>query len=102
MLKNIIAASASVDREGPEAEAAVVPADGGGEGEDTELKSYGSVEELEKDDGPFVARCMSEIAGIEVIKGKSEKVYLVSVDKRRIVPKHTLLGGYGTGKRHDY
>ncbi|CAK9042526.1 Uncharacterized protein SCF082_LOCUS24459 [Durusdinium trenchii] len=94
VLKNIIAASASVDREGPEAEAAVVPADGGGEGEDTELKSYGSVEELEKDDGPFVARCMSEIAGIEVIKGKSEKVYLVSVDKRRIVPKHTLLGGY--------
>jgi len=74
---------------------------GGGEGEgstaEQQLKSFGSVAELETADGPFIARCASEITGIEVIKGKSGQIYLLS-DRARIISKHSLVGGFGTGK----
>ena len=74
---------------------------GGGEGEgstaEQQLKSFGSVAELETADGPFIARCASEITGIEVIKGKSGQIYLLS-DRARIISKHSLVGGFGTSK----
>ena len=64
---------------------------------EAEMKTFANVEELQHADGPFGPRCSSEVSGVEIIKGKSGKIYLLS-DKARIIPKHTLIGGYGTGK----
>lgn len=73
--------------------------DGGAAGEEpaSELKVFESVAALEAADGPFKLRCASEISGIEVIKGKSGQIYILS-DKNRMVAKHTLVGGFGSGK----
>lgn len=68
-----------------------------GEEPASELKSFESVEALEGADGPFKLRCASEISGIELIKGQSGQIYLLS-DKNRMVAKHTLVGGFGSGK----
>ena len=46
------------------------------------------------------ARCASEVAGVELIKTTSGKILLMS-DRKRIIAKQTLIGGFGTGKHHD-
>ncbi|CAK9035455.1 unnamed protein product [Durusdinium trenchii] len=61
-----------------------------------ELKSFASFEALNSADSIQV-RCASEIAGVELLKGSSGKIYVMS-DKSRILAKHQLLGGFGTGK----
>ena len=98
MLKQILQ-SGTVAATVEEAAAAASGADGGGEdGSQPEtMKSFESVAALETADGPFGARCISEVAGIEIIKGKSGQIYLLS-DKDRIIAKNTLIGGFGTGK----
>ncbi|CAL1152126.1 unnamed protein product [Cladocopium goreaui] len=99
MLKNVLQ-SGSITVTVEEAAAAVAQgADGGGEdGSQSEtMKSFETVMALEAADGPFLARCVSEVAGIEIIKGKSGQIYLLS-DKDRIIAKNTLIGGFGTGK----
>ena len=58
-----------------------------------------SVEVLQQGDA-IAHRCVSELAGVELIKTSSGKLYAVS-EKKRIVPKLTLLGGFGTGKQLD-
>ena len=100
MLKNVLQ-SGSITVTVEEAAAAVAQgADGGGEDgsqSDQTMKSFETVMALEAADGPFLARCVSEVAGIEIIKGKSGQIYLLS-DKDRIIAKNTLIGGFGTGK----
>ena len=46
---------------------------------------------------PILSCCQSEVSGIELIRTKSGKLYLIS-QKERVLAKWTLLGGYGTGK----
>jgi len=77
------AAAAAVD------EAPVVPYE-----ESQDFKVYESVEKLPEE---VLNRCMSEISGIEIVKGKNDGLYMVS-EKKRIIPKHTLVGGFGGGK----
>ena len=100
----------SVLQSGSAASAAIVPAEeksvrnaGDGAVVSTEAvesqvtpKSYESVEAFEKQE-QIASRCMSEVAGIELIKAVSGKILVVS-EKKRILPKLTLLGGFGTGK----
>lgn len=68
-------------------------------GETPGMKVYESVEKL-KTAEDLATTTASEVSGIEIFKSKSGKVFLVS-DKTRILPKHTLIGGYGTGKFFD-
>ena len=74
------------------AENAVVPQEENAGAE--EFKVFESVEKLPEE---VLNRCASEISGIEIVKGKNGGLYLVS-DKKRILPKHALLGGFGGGK----
>lgn len=76
------------------AAAAAVSGDAEGSAPAPEIKSYESVEALGEE---VVARCASEVAGVELLKTSSGKILLLS-EKKRIVPKNSLIGGYGTGK----
>lgn len=71
---------------------------GQGEAPVSELKTFENVAALEAADA-VVTRCGSEVAGIEILKGRSGKIYLISSGKKRIVPKYTLIGGFGAGKQ---
>ena len=81
----------------PTAEAAaVVREEQKDETETPALTTFESVDKLkEKED--ILLQCVSEVNGIEILKTKSGKVYLVA-EKKRILPKNTLVGGFGTGK----
>ena len=95
LLKNIIQpgtspsveAAAAAQEENKEEDGAVVA---------PELKTFESVVKLQEAE-EILVRCASEVTGIEILKTKSGKVFLVA-EKKRILPKHTLLGGFGTGK----
>ena len=69
----------------------------GGEGAETQFKTFETLAALEAVD-QIATRCVSELAGVEILKGKSGKIYLLS-NKRRIIPKHTLVGGFGAGRK---
>ena len=80
-------------------EDAIVPNPVGGEAAPAP-KVHESVEALQKDD-PIAVRCVSEVAGVELLKTASGKLFVVA-EKKRIVPKLTLLGGFGTGKQLEF
>ena len=63
-------------------------------------KVFASEEKLIESD-PIETRCASEVAGIELLRGKSGKIYLLA-EKDKVLPKWSLLGGYGTGKQLVY
>ena len=63
-----------------------------------ELKTFENLAALEAAD-VVVTKCGSEVAGVDILKGRSGKIYLMSNGKKRIVPKHTLIGGFGAGKQ---
>ena len=63
---------------------------------DHEFKTFADFDALNSAD-EVTTRCASELTGVEILKGKSGKIYLMS-NKKRIVAKHTLIGGYGAGK----
>lgn len=65
-----------------------------------EFTSFENMDKL-KEAEEILLQVPSEVAGIEIVKTKSLKIFLVS-EKKRILPKHTLLGGFGTGKRFGY
>lgn len=44
----------------------------------------------------------SEIADVELLRGKSGSTYLIAVKKNRDIPRHTIIGGFGTGKLLGY
>ena len=75
-------------------DAAIVPHEDPANQCQEEFKVYESVEKLPEE---ALNRCMSEISGVEIVKGKNGGLYLVS-ERKRIVPKHTLVGGFGAGK----
>ena len=68
-------------------------------GETPAMKVYESIEKL-KEAEDLATTTASEVSGVEVLKSKSGKMFLLS-EKTRILPKHTLIGGYGTGKSFD-
>ncbi|CAK9075226.1 unnamed protein product, partial [Durusdinium trenchii] len=61
--------------------------------------TFESIDKL-KEKEEIEVRCASEVSGVELIKCRSGKIFLCS-DKKRVVPKSTLLGGYGTGKHFE-
>eukprot|EP00435_Cladocopium_sp_Y103_P051979 s1803_g16.t1 len=93
-LKNLLesgpAASVEAAREEP------VVGGNGEQGEEPEFRSFESIEKMQESEA-ILSRCASEISGVEILKGKNGGIYLVS-EKKRILPKHTLIGGYGAGK----
>ncbi|CAE7238938.1 unnamed protein product [Symbiodinium sp. CCMP2592] len=64
-------------------------------GENLALKAYESFEALNGED-EIKDRVNSEVTGVEILKSK-DKLYLMS-EKARVLGKHTILGGFGTGK----
>lgn len=94
ILKALIATAPTADNPAVDSEAV---ADTGSDAA-ADLNTFESVAALEAQDGPFGKRSASEITGVEIIKGKSGRIYLLSADKREIIPKYSLVGGYGTGK----
>lgn len=61
-----------------------------------ELVSFESADALHQADA-IATRCPSEVAGVELVRCNSNKIYLIS-DKDRTLAKHTVLGGFGSGK----
>ncbi|CAK9064429.1 Uncharacterized protein SCF082_LOCUS33169 [Durusdinium trenchii] len=93
LLKDIVQSSTVVE------DTLVRPADESSGGDSApDIKVFENLEALEGEDGPLKPRCSSEVAGVEVLRGKSGSVYLMALDKQKILPKHTLVGGFGTGK----
>ena len=72
---------------------------GGNEGELPALKKFESFAKLQESD-EVKHRCVSETPGVELLKTASGQVYIMASEKRRILPKFTLLAGFGTGKPH--
>ena len=72
------------------------PGASGGSGPSPEKVTFESFDKLNQED-PIETRCASEVSGIELLLGKSGKVYICS-DKDKVVPKFSVLGGFGTGK----
>ena len=70
---------------------------GQGQPEIAEVVSFESVAKLESVD-KIKCRLASEFAGVELLKTESGKVFLLS-EKGKMVPKHALLGGFGSGKQ---
>ena len=88
---------------------AVVVAAAGGEGEDEGAVeeeggsdappvTFESVEKLQAAD-PIATRVASEFSGVELLLTTSKKIFLLA-DKVKSIPKWTILGGFGTGKKH--
>lgn len=62
-------------------------------GEDSEFDSIAKLDEAIG----IEAKCNSEIANIELVMGKNKSVWLVA-SQDKVVAKHQLLGGFGTGQ----
>ena len=60
------------------------------------VATFESIEKLEAAD-KIKVRTASELAGVELLRTESGKVFLFS-EKGKVVPKHTILGGFGSGK----
>ena len=70
--------------------------DGAGSGgSGPELKVFDSTAAL-KGSEEIITQCVSEVTGVEILKAKSGHVLVCA--SRRILPKHTLVGGFGTGR----
>ena len=61
--------------------------------------TFESIDKLQAQD-PIQVRCASEISGVELLLCQSGNVYLCG-DKDKVLPKFTVLGGFGTGKFLD-
>lgn len=60
------------------------------------VTTFESLEKLEAED-KIKVRTASELAGVELLKTESGKIFIFS-EKAKVVPKHTILGGFGSGK----
>ena len=99
LLKPVLAASSSSHS---------VPTDEPAEAEDSSnvaaadssslsLKTWESYDSLHGED-EISHRCVSEIVGVDLLKSKAGHFYLIS-EKGKVLPKHSIIGGFGTGKR---
>lgn len=84
----------------------VVPTEEGNEEETPErnepeptLTTFESLDKLAAVD-PVACKCASEIAGVELIRTTSKKIFLFS-EKQKAIPRHAIIGGFGTGKSFD-
>ena len=102
LLKPVLAASAG-SATGSQEEGAVTAnaedsADiGSKDAASLDLKSWESYDALHSED-EIKHKCVSEIVGVELLKSKSGHFYLLS-EKGKVIPKHAIIGGYGTGKQ---
>lgn len=87
-------AAAIVEADADEEEA---PADAEPANEST--VTFESLEKLEASD-KVTLRVGSGIAGLELLLTEGEKVYLLA-DKAKVIPRHSILGGFGAGKLLD-
>ena len=62
-----------------------------------ELVKFESFAKLSEAD-PVTIRTASEITGVELIKTASKKNFMMA-DKQKAIPRHSILGGFGTGKQ---
>ena len=65
------------------------------------VTDFESVEALKAQD-EISFKCVSEVTDVELLRGKSGSTYLVAVKKNRDIPRHTIIGGFGTGKLLGY
>jgi len=61
------------------------------------VSDFESVDALKATD-EIQFKAVSEIADVELLRGKSGSTYLVAVKKNRDLPRYTIIGGFGTGK----
>lgn len=61
------------------------------------LQDFESLDALQKTD-EITLKAASEVTDIELLKGKSGSTYLMASKKNRDIPRHTIIGGFGTGK----
>lgn len=61
------------------------------------LQDFESLGALKQTD-EIKLKAASEVADIELLKGKSGSTYLMASKKNRDIPRHTIIGGFGTGK----
>ena len=96
-LQTVLDTSVTQQPDAAETETAVVnPGTDHATGEAPSLTILESIDKV-KESEEITLKCNSEVSGVEFLKCKSGRLFLLS-DKRRIIPKHTLLGGYGTGR----
>ncbi|CAK9052607.1 unnamed protein product [Durusdinium trenchii] len=104
-LASVITAQAQSSSSLPTAAGAVVAADDENNEDDpppaspapvTQDSEFASLEKLRESDAVEV-KCASEVAGVDLIKTASGKIWLLS-EKDRVVPRFSQIGGYGTGK----
>ena len=88
MLQNVLQSGPTLAVEAAQAETGVE----GGQAEQPESEpSFTTYESIDKMQEDILNRCTSEVAGVEIIKGKNGGLYLLS-EKKRILPRHTLIG----------
>ena len=68
-----------------------------GTGEELSFEIVGSLEELKQNIG-ILHQIPSECSGVEILVGKDNTLWLFSANENKLVPKHSQLGGYGTGQ----
>ena len=61
------------------------------------LQTFESLEKLQEAD-PVTVKVASEIAGVELLRTTSKKIFVMS-EKEKGIPRFAVLGGFGTGKR---
>lgn len=69
------------------------------EGPEPELVSFESLAKLEAAD-PVAVRVSSEVAGVELLKTASNKLFLLA-EKQKSIPRFAIIGGFGSGKQHS-
>ena len=65
--------------------------------EEQPLVTFESLEKLQAAD-PVAVKVVSEIAGVELIRTNSKKIFLYA-EKAKAIPRNAILGGFGTGKQ---
>ena len=61
-----------------------------------QLTVFESLEKMQESE-TVECKCMSEVAGVELLRTSSGKMFFLC-DKDKALPRHTVLGGFGTGK----
>ena len=97
--KNMLAGVIGSTSSGASSQQVVAAEDTQGPGSDPPpvVTDFESVEALKAQD-EISYTAVSEIADVELLRGKSGSTYLVAVKKNKEIPRHTIIGGFGTGK----
>ena len=67
--------------------------------ENSSAETFESLQKLEESD-KVAAKVPSAVAGVEILLTEGKNVYLLS-EKAKVIPRHSVLGGFGAGKFLD-